>query len=105
MEQVGSLIPPPAFLLQKKKSTMATAAAALAPATETPAAAAAVPAAIPLRTAYLEYLAVRRAVLVAHAPGMHMKVATRVAAGEWIDRKSTRLNSSHIPLSRMPSSA
>ena len=23
----------------------------------------------------------------------------------WIDRKSTRLNSSHIPLSRMPSSA
>ena len=25
--------------------------------------------------------------------------------GSWIDRKSTRLNSSHIPLSRMPSSA
>ena len=24
---------------------------------------------------------------------------------EWVDRKSTRLNSSHIPLSRMPSSA
>ena len=24
---------------------------------------------------------------------------------DWIDRKSTRLNSSHIPLSRMPSSA
>ena len=24
---------------------------------------------------------------------------------EWLDRKSTRLNSSHIPLSRMPSSA
>ena len=24
---------------------------------------------------------------------------------EWRDRKSTRLNSSHIPLSRMPSSA
>ena len=23
----------------------------------------------------------------------------------WVDRKSTRLNSSHIPLSRMPSSA
>ena len=23
----------------------------------------------------------------------------------WLDRKSTRLNSSHIPLSRMPSSA
>ena len=27
------------------------------------------------------------------------------AKGEIIDRKSTRLNSSHIPLSRMPSSA
>ena len=26
-------------------------------------------------------------------------------AREWLDRKSTRLNSSHIPLSRMPSSA
>ena len=25
--------------------------------------------------------------------------------GYWRDRKSTRLNSSHIPLSRMPSSA
>ena len=25
--------------------------------------------------------------------------------GAWLDRKSTRLNSSHIPLSRMPSSA
>ena len=24
---------------------------------------------------------------------------------QWLDRKSTRLNSSHIPLSRMPSSA
>ena len=28
-----------------------------------------------------------------------------VARGSSIDRKSTRLNSSHIPLSRMPSSA
>ena len=27
------------------------------------------------------------------------------AGGTWTDRKSTRLNSSHIPLSRMPSSA
>ena len=27
------------------------------------------------------------------------------AAGGMLDRKSTRLNSSHIPLSRMPSSA
>ena len=33
---------------------------------------------------------------------------TRAAAetlAQWADRKSTRLNSSHIPLSRMPSSA
>ena len=31
----------------------------------------------------------------------------RVALEDWLygDRKSTRLNSSHIPLSRMPSSA
>ena len=28
-----------------------------------------------------------------------------VNTGHWLDRKSTRLNSSHIPLSRMPSSA
>ena len=28
-----------------------------------------------------------------------------LAVGQLIDRKSTRLNSSHIPLSRMPSSA
>src|ERR1051326_2968326 len=28
-----------------------------------------------------------------------------VAEARWVDRKSTRLNSSHIPLSRMPSSA
>ena len=28
-----------------------------------------------------------------------------VSIGPWSDRKSTRLNSSHIPLSRMPSSA
>ena len=39
--------------------------------------------------------------------------STEIVAGAWnqaiieegIDRKSTRLNSSHIPLSRMPSSA
>ena len=30
---------------------------------------------------------------------------TRERAFEMVDRKSTRLNSSHIPLSRMPSSA
>ena len=28
-----------------------------------------------------------------------------IRAQDWVDRKSTRLNSSHIPLSRMPSSA
>src|ERR1051326_804090 len=28
-----------------------------------------------------------------------------LAPSWWLDRKSTRLNSSHIPLSRMPSSA
>ena len=32
-------------------------------------------------------------------------LASSVAYGEALDRKSTRLNSSHIPLSRMPSSA
>ena len=32
-------------------------------------------------------------------------VSDEVAEGDQIDRKSTRLNSSHIPLSRMPSSA
>ena len=37
------------------------------------------------------------------------KTAAKVASADWAskikDRKSTRLNSSHIPLSRMPSSA
>ena len=42
--------------------------------------------------------------------GMHTACAFLNGAGGWlvfgeIDRKSTRLNSSHIPLSRMPSSA
>ena len=31
--------------------------------------------------------------------------AIQVVRGDELDRKSTRLNSSHIPLSRMPSSA
>ena len=35
------------------------------------------------------------------APGVALALSGRDAA----DRKSTRLNSSHIPLSRMPSSA
>ena len=34
-----------------------------------------------------------------------LRLAAAVGAGELTDRKSTRLNSSHIPLSRMPSSA
>ena len=38
----------------------------------------------------------------AYAPG---DVGACVASGSFEDRKSTRLNSSHIPLSRMPSSA
>ena len=33
------------------------------------------------------------------------KVVRQQQIDEGIDRKSTRLNSSHIPLSRMPSSA
>ena len=32
-------------------------------------------------------------------------VKAYVASGEWLDRKSTRLNSSHTDISRMPSSA
>ena len=32
-------------------------------------------------------------------------LATKEAPDDKVDRKSTRLNSSHIPLSRMPSSA
>ena len=35
----------------------------------------------------------------------HMDPDTRLSLDEVTDRKSTRLNSSHIPLSRMPSSA
>ena len=37
--------------------------------------------------------------------GVHVDAATDAAARAGLDRKSTRLNSSHIPLSRMPSSA
>ena len=40
------------------------------------------------------------------SPGMTVPgVVTNVTAFGALDRKSTRLNSSHIPLSRMPSSA
>ena len=38
--------------------------------------------------------------------GIFMGAAiAKVLSGDYTDRKSTRLNSSHIPLSRMPSSA
>ena len=33
------------------------------------------------------------------------EIVAAMARGDRVDRKSTRLNSSHIPLSRMPSSA
>src|ERR1051326_3832381 len=39
------------------------------------------------------------------ANGERECVAKRIRIGEQLDRKSTRLNSSYIPLSRMPSSA
>ena len=49
----------------------------------------------------------RHAVVQALAPGLvgDMKVASANALGWSADRKSTRLNSSHSTLSRMPSSA
>ena len=40
-----------------------------------------------------------------YRPGEEIRVGMIVKAADWADRKSTRLNSSHIPLSRMPSSA
>ena len=47
--------------------------------------------------------------LLTHFHSDHMggitELAGQVELGTFIDRKSTRLNSSHIPLSRMPSSA
>ena len=39
------------------------------------------------------------------AVGKNMEYVLEVIRAEGTDRKSTRLNSSHIPLSRMPSSA
>ena len=38
-------------------------------------------------------------------PNLRDDVPIGAVSDEWRDRKSTRLNSSHIPLSRMPSSA
>ena len=38
-------------------------------------------------------------------PSFFHLVGTLVAGTVWLDRKSTRLNSSHLKLSRMPSSA
>ena len=45
--------------------------------------------------------------ILRHVPSMDMVrlVSSGTEAGMSTDRKSTRLNSSHIPLSRMPSSA
>ena len=49
--------------------------------------------------------------LVAQDPEIHYVGAANegeaagIAMGAWLDRKSTRLNSSHIQKSRMPSSA
>ena len=43
--------------------------------------------------------ALKRTVIVENRPGAFGNIASET------DRKSTRLNSSHIPLSRMPSSA
>ena len=40
-----------------------------------------------------------------HAAGVYADEPNNVGWWDNIDRKSTRLNSSHIPLSRMPSSA
>ena len=41
----------------------------------------------------------------AFAPSLDRVLSAYTLAPEQVDRKSTRLNSSHIPLSRMPSSA
>src|ERR1051326_7606921 len=38
-------------------------------------------------------------------PATELRAATSSRSALWGDRKSTRLNSSHIPLSRMPASA
>ena len=46
-------------------------------------------------------LHVRILVILSHST----HIAYRFLAKDILDRKSTRLNSSHIPLSRMPSSA
>ena len=57
-----------------------------------------------LRTRY----GVRHCLLLDRArSGMYLLIRAAGIDGEWIipDRKSTRLDSSHIPLSRMPSSA
>ena len=45
------------------------------------------------------------AVVQAHSQGMQLSLDLITRALLSLDRKSTRLNSSHIPLSRMPSSA
>ena len=49
-------------------------------------------------------LALGDALAAGLTPGMVIYLIGELGAGK-TDRKSTRLNSSHIPLSRMPSSA
>ena len=44
-------------------------------------------------------------IIAANAGGAWTPIGDVTTTMLWIDRKSTRLNSSHIPLSRMPSSA
>ena len=53
----------------------------------------------------LVYSPVTRAQAKKWPPQFPREGATKLFENEQIDRKSTRLNSSHIPLSRMPSSA
>ena len=50
-------------------------------------------------------LAQRLSAWIGHAPAIEEDLGISNIALDLIDRKSTRLNSSHIPLSRMPSSA
>ena len=52
-----------------------------------------------------ESVAARTARVLDMARGAAVSAELIVLPELWQDRKSTRLNSSHIPLSRMPSSA
>ena len=56
------------------------------------------------RTLYNEAVFTKRVTAVLEQPGVQNAVATEMT-DTIIDRKSTRLNSSHVKRSRMPSSA